>query len=99
MSRMNCWEFKKCGRQPGGNNTRELGICPASVETRTDKVNNGKNGGRVCWVIAGTFCEGKKQGSFASKIGNCLSCEFYYLVQKEEIPNFKTPSDILSLLK
>ncbi len=27
-----------------------------------------------CWQIAGTFCGGKVQGSFAQKIENCLDC-------------------------
>ena len=26
---MNCWEFKKCGREGGGVKSIELGTCPA----------------------------------------------------------------------
>ncbi|MGD0283853.1 MAG: two-CW domain-containing protein, partial [Dissulfurispiraceae bacterium] len=26
---MNCWEFKKCGREMGGVNIEQLGVCPA----------------------------------------------------------------------
>ena len=66
MSAVNCWEFKKCGRQPGGAKTQELGECPASTNVKADGMNSGKNGGRSCWAIAGTLCGGKVQGSFVS---------------------------------
>lgn len=68
----NCWEWKKCGREPDGAKASELGICPATVERRTDGANHGKNGGRCCWVIAGTLCKGEKQGVFARKLANCM---------------------------
>ena len=45
--KLNCWEFMKCGRQPGGEKVDELGVCPASIEPRTDGTNSGKMGGRV----------------------------------------------------
>ncbi len=80
----NCWEFKKCGRQPGGARVHELGICPASVDTKAHGMNGGHNGGRICWALAGTFCGGKVQGSFASKIASCMSCDFYRQVRKEQ---------------
>jgi len=31
----NCWEFMKCGREPGGVNAIELGVCRAATETST----------------------------------------------------------------
>lgn len=95
MKKQNCWEFKRCGREPGGANVAELGICPAVAETRVDGVNSGKNGGRACWAISGTFCEGKVQGTYAVKIGNCMNCEFYQKVQREEKPRFETSAKIL----
>ncbi|ACL16511.1 two-CW domain-containing protein [Methanosphaerula palustris] len=98
MTHINCWEFKKCGREPGGVNVSDLGICPASTEIQTDGVNHGKNGGRACWAISGTMCGGKVQGTFASKIGNCLNCEFYQQVQWEEKPRFETSAKILERL-
>ena len=30
-----------------------------------------------CWQIAGTFCGGKVQGTFAQKFGNCTECDVY----------------------
>ncbi|MDD5492412.1 MAG: hypothetical protein PHV60_07020 [bacterium] len=99
MVKMNCWEFKKCGREPGGTKETDLGVCPATVETRTDKINTGKNGGRACWVIAGTYCQGEIQGTFASKIRDCIKCEFFLLVAKEEGVDFKALKDVTNLLK
>jgi hypothetical protein len=63
--RINCWEFKKCGRKED---------CPAYPHH-----------GRICWYIAGTFCEGKIQGEYAQKIKDCRKCEFYIklMVKKE----------------
>lgn len=99
MTKMNCWEFKKCGREPGGIKSAELGVCPAATEQRVDGVNHGCNGGRACWAISGTMCGGKVQGTYANKIGNCLNCEFYQRVQKEERPHFETSAKILERLE
>lgn len=98
MAKQNCWEFKKCGREPGGAKTNELGVCPATTEKRTDGMNGGKNGGRACWAITGTLCGGKSQGTFATKVGNCLKCEFYQAVGAEEGPNQEGAKDILAKL-
>ena len=70
--KLNCWEHKRCGRELGGINSKELGICPATVEPRLNGVNSGKNGGRACWAVAGTLCGGKVQGTFASKVDQLL---------------------------
>jgi hypothetical protein len=99
MSQLNCWEVKKCGREPGGLKSAELGVCPAAIEIRLNGTNNGKNGGRSCWAITGTLCGGKIQGTFASKLGNCLTCEFYKQVEKEEGPNHQSAKNILARLK
>ena len=99
MLKLNCWDFKKCGRQPGGHKVAELGVCPAAVEKRTGGVNQGMNGGRACWAIAGTLCGGRVQGSFAAKLGDCLKCEFHRRVSKEQGVNYESIDHILSLLK
>lgn len=81
----NCWEFKKCGREPGGTKVEQLGICQAAMNIATDGVNGGHNGGRICWAVTGTLCGGKVQGTFARKIANCLlDCEFLRTIMKEE---------------
>jgi hypothetical protein len=63
---MNCWVFKKCGREKGGINEKSLGVCPVYP-----------NHGRHCARVAGTLCGGKVQGSFAMKAANCMRCDFY----------------------
>ncbi len=63
---MNCWEFKKCGRIPGGEKEKELGICPVYPKH-----------GKHCARVAGTLCGGKVQGIFAIKLPSCMQCEFY----------------------
>jgi len=99
MGKQNCWDFKKCGRQPGGAKVSELGVCPVATEVRTNGMNSGRNGGRVCWAIAGSLCGGQVQGSFVSKLGNCMKCEFYQLVGMEEGPNHQSSKEILEKLK
>lgn len=88
-TKLNCWEVKLCGRQPGGNKVHELGICPAATDVKNDGLNSGKNGGRVCWSLTGTFCGGKVQGTYAQKQGTCLTCEFMQIVRAEEGASFK----------
>ena len=80
----NCWEFHDCGRVEGGKNVHIHGICPATNEKKADGIHIGKNGGRACWVIAGTFCGGKVQGTFAEKQKTCLDCRFFQEVLKEQ---------------
>lgn len=80
----NCWEFKKCGREPGGAKAKELGVCPAAVDTKHDGLHGGKNAGRACWFIAGTLCAGEVQGTFAKKYRDCAVCDFYNKVKDEE---------------
>jgi len=84
MKRQNCWEYMKCGRQPGGDKAAELGICPAADDRSYDGINRGQNAGRFCWAVAGTFCGGKVQGTFADKRESCLSCVFFNKVRAEE---------------
>ena len=83
-TKLNCWEILNCGRETNGVNANEMGICTASTDTSADGLNNGKNGGRICWAISGTFCGGEKQGTFAQKKITCMSCEVFKTVQSEE---------------
>jgi hypothetical protein len=78
-SKLNCWEFKKCGRGPGSEPS-----CPAATDTRADGINGGMSGGRVCWAIAGTLCGGRQQGTYAVKLETCLRCDFCQVVLREE---------------
>jgi len=49
-----------------------------------DGVHGGRNAGRACWVVAGTYCGGEVQGTYAQKRENCISCEFHRMVREEE---------------
>ncbi len=69
---MNCWEFKKCGRDKTGD-------CPAYT----------RRAGRVCWIVAGTMCDGEVQGTFAKKINACIKCDFYQYANKESREQLK----------
>jgi hypothetical protein len=82
--KLNCWQYMRCGREPGGRKAAELGVCPASADISFDGINRGRNAGRFCWAVAGTFCGGKVQGSFAEKRSSCFSCEFFHNVRAEE---------------
>lgn len=102
ISKKNCWEFRKCCREPGGARTGELGVCPAATEIRANGVNGGKNGGRTCWAICGTMCGGTVQGTYAAKIASCRECEFYQSVHRDietsELIPAEHPSKILDLV-
>jgi hypothetical protein len=66
---MNCWEFKDCGREPGGKRGGQTGICPVYI----------RGAGQACWLVAGTFCRDKVQGLFAENLSTCEVCDFYQL--------------------
>ncbi len=87
--KLNCWEFKACGRQPGGKRAGELGVCPATTEKGLNGIHGGKNAGRACWLVAGTLCGGTVQGTFALKYGDCEKCDFFKAVMEKEWPSFK----------
>ena len=88
MKKKQCWEVKKCGRQPEGENIDKHGICPAALPNEHDGLNEGEYGGRFCWAIAGTLCGEEPQGIYSEKIITCLSCEFLQQIEKEEGKNF-----------
>lgn len=67
--KVKCWEYMRCGRDKDATVK-----CPAYPDF-----------GRICWVVAGTFCEGKAQGTFAQKYENCEKCEFYRKVKNKEV--------------
>jgi hypothetical protein len=85
--RKNCWELKKCGREPGGDNSKELGVCPAALPNRYDGVNNGKCGGRVCWIVAGT-ANREMPAKSAKKLWECIQCDILMQIYIDEKKNF-----------
>ncbi len=80
---LNCWEFKKCGREPGGKNVILYGVCPAAIDERADGIHNGKNGGRCCWVVASAkLLEGTLACCFGG-FNECRECDFYKMVKEQ----------------
>jgi hypothetical protein len=84
MKKLNCWEVQRCGREPGGDAVAAHGACPAAMQSALEGVHGGHRAGRACWVLAGTFCSGQVAGTVAKKLSNCMECEFYKLVMREE---------------
>ena len=82
--KQNCWEFMKCGRQPGGDDVGKLGTCAAPVMRSYDGSNSGTNAGRVCWRVSGTLYGGHADCTELERVGSCTECEFYKLVRQEE---------------
>lgn len=72
----NCWEFKKCGREPGGIMAEKLGVCLTAIATFANGLNGGLNGGRICWAI---------NGKWISEKASCMNCDFFYILEGEEL--------------
>lgn len=87
--KINCWEFKQCNTASRNKENSPPDKCPVLSAKEFDTVNGGVNGGRICWKVAGSFCGGKVQGTFAQKIETCLSCDFFREVFKEEGETFR----------
>ena len=107
MEKLNCWEYKKCGRESGGKNAHLLGVCPASTLSLANGFLEGVNGGRACVYVTGTFCSGTIQCTFKDKEKECLDCDFYkylrsggtnfsVLTFKKFVDNKEISPDILS---
>jgi hypothetical protein len=94
MEKLNCWEYKKCGREPGGKVAEHMGVCPAATEKKFRGVHDGSESGRACWLVAGTLCGGKPQGTFAQKIETCEMCDFFRKVKSEEKDSFMSTNPL-----
>jgi hypothetical protein len=87
---LNCWEYQQCGRERGGTAVGDAGPCPASTALEFDGTHSGTSGGRMCWSIEGTLCEGCAHATPAQKAAYCAKCAFYRRVQIEEGLGFDT---------
>lgn len=81
---LNCWDYFKCGREIGGTNSIELGVCPASFSGDFQGVNGGIYSGRFCWTVERTLCNDQIQGGLDEKLLNCINCSFFKLVNFDE---------------
>lgn len=65
LKKLNCWEFMQCGREAGGSNVDNLGVCPAYPFH-----------GQECANVVGTFCD-LVQVLRKAKHDDCQECPFY----------------------
>lgn len=77
--KMNCWEFKGCGKEDK---------CPARSQTEFDGINKGENAGRACWAVVGTLCRNCVQTDLALKYQDCVDCDFFDYVHEGEDKDF-----------
>jgi hypothetical protein len=82
--KLNCWEFMKCGREGRNGKKVRSDICPVASSASGNGLNGGLNGGRICWMIAGTCCNRNGGCSARNRKSSCVSCEFRSMVIKQE---------------
>ncbi len=78
--KQNCWEYMKCGREPEGDKVAELGNCRAATDEFFNGMNGGKNGGRICFAVAGTFSNDVVRCSYGEKSASCEDCSFFKIL-------------------
>jgi hypothetical protein len=74
----------QCGREPDGKYAKKYGTCPVATKVVANGLNEGTNGGRICWVIAENGCKGKVKCSDRHRKYSCFQCEFRYKVIADE---------------
>lgn len=99
MRKQNCWEFMGCRKNVSGFTSDEFGVCPAVTCKTLNGVHGGMNGGRVCWMVTGTMCGNKIQGSYQYKAENCIECDFFHQIKNEEGKKYVQPETLLLLAK
>jgi hypothetical protein len=57
-----CWEARKCDREPAAESRRENDICPASLSWQFDGVNGEQNGGRFYRGFLERYAGAKNKG-------------------------------------
>ncbi len=83
--KLNCWQFKNCGREPGGVLADLMGECPVARAMKYDGLNDGVGAGRACWMVPDAAC--KVSERTRSRIDPCHTCDFYIRVLFEEEDN------------
>ncbi|MBF0108977.1 MAG: hypothetical protein HQL76_07375 [Magnetococcales bacterium] len=75
MGTVNCWEVKRCGFDKAGPGDT---VCPAVTWEEADGFLGGRNGGRACFFIPGTFCGKDGPCSTRDKAEICVQCRFFH---------------------
>jgi signal transduction histidine kinase/DNA-binding response OmpR family regulator/HAMP domain-containing protein len=67
---------------------------------KEDCPSYGKSDNLRCWEVAGTFCRGEVQGTFAQKLGDCRKCEVYQDAREDFISDLgETFNEMLAILE
>jgi hypothetical protein len=82
--KLNCWEYMKCGRELNGSKVKKLGVCPVAIHPYADGINEGINGGRICWAIVGSYSLCNLKGPCSGPRHFCFECDFHKKVLAEE---------------
>lgn len=95
MCGLNCWEFRKCGRELSGKHSDKLGVCPVATFKGLDSLWGGINGGRVCYRISKAFDldndESRRLASIDDDVPidknthRCECCKFYEILGDESM--------------
>ncbi len=85
----NCWEVNKCGREPGGEKQKALGICPVSTFESADGFLGGENGGRACVFIIGKLAPERPAEGCVKDDGDCFNCKFFKKMKKKHKKTFR----------
>ncbi len=85
--KLNCWQFKNCGREKGGILATILGECPVPTAMKFDGLNDGVGAGRACWMVPDAAC--RKDAVRYHRANSCHDCEFYRRVIFEEEENVR----------
>ena len=81
MFKPQCWEVMKCNNQTN---------CVVAINVKYHNLHDGKNAGRACWLVAGTFSKDKSnKNSCINKVSTCMNCNFFAMVQEQEQLSFK----------
>ena len=80
--KLNCWQFKSCGREPGGVLADVLGECPVASTMKYDGLNDGLGAGRACWMVRNAVC--KQAENISARVDPCHTCDFYKRVVFEQ---------------
>jgi hypothetical protein len=59
-------------------------MCPVAADTSADGLNEGVNGGRICWIIAETLNKNEIKCCALQQDPSCFQCEFRHKVITEE---------------
>jgi len=86
--KLNCWEYRNCGMEPGGIFAKIYGACPVPAMMKLDGVNGGRGAGRACWIAINDASAPRPSVCRSSRL-SCHSCEFFKRVHCEEAVGIK----------